>query len=186
MPTNETTGTDLTFKQKAAWLCALLLIGALVLSAALYPVFQQRAQAEKERIALIEKEQAEAAKQAKVAAAKVGKTAKKRKGKMVKIALGQTKQADSNGTHNGAFLGTTSDWIVGTGGSATATSDTPDGWLLTSGGMVTVPITAALGIYQAGYCQNPEEPDSPQKVYDLYEFEVVCIEKITITAEKIN
>jgi hypothetical protein len=174
----ETSETELTLKQKAAWLCALLLIGALVLSAALYPVFQQRAQAEKERIALIEKEQAEATKKVEGAAPVKAKVAKKRKGKMVKIALGASGQADFVGTDcyptpfpGGHWEINGANTVEGDGGAIV------DGWEGFEDGQVQVGISGANGNCTLRYYSEvPCEGTPGQYTIYIYEFEVVCVD----------
>lgn len=191
---------ELTLRQKVQFVTGLLLMGALVLSAALYPVFQQRAQAEKERIALIEKEQAEATKKVEGAAPVKAKVAKKRKGKMKKIAIGQSGMADAVASSGGYTTGcapypgsVSNHWSIIKDGSPVATELSPGEWTFDSGNVSLPASEEAIGVFQVvetlDYIDHPC-PDSDEtngsKFQQVWKFEGVCIEKITITAEKIN
>lgn len=166
------------------------IIGVLATGAALYPVFQQHAQAEKQRVGLIKKQQIESVEQTKIKAANAPKITKKRKGKMVKIALGQTKQADAVSSSGGHTTGcvsypgsVTSHWTAFQGVTVLASELSPGAWVFDNG-TVTVPVGPSL----IGVCQVVETldyadhqcPDSDEtsgsKFQQVWEFEVVCVD----------
>lgn len=203
MQNQPTTQTDLTFKQKCAWLVALCALCSLLLAGALYPVFQQRAEAEKQRVALAQKEQTENAAKAKISAAKAVKIKAKRKGKMEKIALGQTKTINLTGFvfgagdtlpspngDNGVFRANSAPTPNGTK-ATTKIRATWDYFGDTGGDPGTVAVTivvdndAAMGVIPFSI-YSPDTNSDGQLWKWSGQIEIVCIEKITITKEKID
>jgi hypothetical protein len=163
-----------------------------------FVVRYQIGQEEIARAALAQKEQSGLVK---ISAAKAAKITKKRKTKMVKIALGTTKQADLVSTlctigaqihgasaiqygirprGGGAWVklydsgSPPSDWGVDGSDNVKASADIPPG--------------EYESVYEVPYSCDPGGPDAPGSgtAQRICEFEVVCIEKVVITATKID
>jgi hypothetical protein len=183
---------ELSLKQKIKIVGALVVVAAPMFGLALIPVYHQGAHIEKPKV--------EPAKTARSHAAKVGKIKSKRKTKMEKIAIGQTKTLNVTPLTMGSIGIADTDSYSLTGatfaknGTASALgikATWPTFYLSTNPGSVPVAIeipvdVSLVGTYTLGIAAEDDGSAGETGPFDGYvgsvEFEVVCIEKVTITA----